>query len=135
MAPVHGPPHSPSHTQALQHDLQEITRDRGGQTDQEQKQEQEQEQKQEEEDKGRRLQDQQVREQEGIDWSISDRTARPDSYLVEAASRISGQKSFQINDQDLDVDMFCGFSLRQMRQLQKCDPDLRIVRHWVLDKQ
>ena len=37
----------------------------------------------------------QIREKEEADWSIADRKAKPDSYLVEAAARArpSGQKA------------------------------------------
>ena len=39
------------------------------------------------------------------------------------------------NEEDANAEMFCGFSLKQMRIMQQDDPDLRIVKHWVKDKQ
>ena len=55
---------------------------------------QEEEEQEEKEEERRRQIDLQIREGEEADWSISDRPARPDSYLVEAAARAkpNGQK-------------------------------------------
>ena len=108
--------------------------------EQEKEQEQDEEQdeeKQDEEEERRRQIDRQIREQEEIYWSISDKTGVPDSYLVEASSRARplSQKSLIPNEDDLDCEIFCGYTLRQIQDLQEADSDLRIVKHWVRDGQ
>ena len=87
--------------------------------EQEQEQEQDQEKRQEEEEEQeekaeerRRQVDLQIREQEETDWSVTDRVAKPASYLVEAAARArpSGQKSLILDEDDLNAELFCGYS-------------------------
>ena len=86
MTPAPALPSSPTHS--LAYNLQEMMDGREQEQEQEQEQGQEQEEeKQDEAEKRRRQIDHQIREQEEVDWSISDRVAKPDSYLVEAASR------------------------------------------------
>ena len=78
----------------------------------------------------------QIREDEEADWSISDRPGRPDSYLVEAAARAkpTGQKELIPDKEALDnSELFCGYTVKQLRDLQDADSELRIVRHWVKD--
>ena len=80
----------------------------------------------------------QIREKEEADWSIADRKAKPDSYLVEAAARArpSGQKALIPDEEDLDAsELFCGYSVKQLRDLQEADSELKIVKYWVKDGQ
>ena len=99
--------------------------------EQEQEQEQDQEQRQREEEQEekaeerRRQVDVQIREQEESDWSVTDRAAKPDSYLVEAAARArpNGKKSLILYEDDLNAELFCGFSLKQLKEMQEADPE------------
>ena len=68
--------------------------------------EEEEEEIVEEEDKERRLKEKEVREQEQIEWSLPDRGTENPSYLTEAASRISGSKSFVENEEDANAGCF-----------------------------
>ena len=100
--------------------------------------EQEEEEQEEKEEERRRQIDLQIREGEEADWSISDRPARPDSYLVEAAARAkpNGQKDLIPDKEALDnSEIFCGYTVKQLRELQDADSELRIVRHLVQDGQ
>ena len=75
----------------------------------------------------------QIREKEEADWSIADRAARPDSYLVKAAARAkpTGQKALIPEKEDLDTsELFCGYSVKQLRDLQEAESELKIVKHW-----
>ena len=98
---------------------QEQEQEQDQEQDQEQRQEQEEEEQEEKAEERRRQIDLQIREQEETDWSITDRFAKPDSYLVEAAARArpSGQKSLIPNEDDLDSEIFFGYSLKQLRDL------------------
>ena len=73
----------------------------------------------EKEDKERRLKEKEVREQEQIEWSLPEKRTENPSYLTEAASRVSGFKSFVETEEDANAEMFCGFSLKQMRTMQQ----------------
>ena len=53
--------------------------------------EQEEEKQEEKAEERRRQKEGQIREKEEVDWSISDRPVRPDSYLVEAAAKKTAQ--------------------------------------------
>ena len=135
-ASSHTLPSTHGHSQTQ--DLQEMMDDGEREHEHEQEKEQEQdEEKQDEEEERRRQIDRQIREQEEIDWSISDKTGVLDSYLVEASSRARplSQKSLIPNEDDLECEIFCGYTLRQIQDLQEADSDLRIVKHWVRDGQ
>ena len=122
----------PPHTYSGPHNLQEVMDEED--QDQDQVQEQEEEEQEEKAEEKRRQIDVQIREKEEADWSIADRAARPDSYLVKAAARAkpTGQKALIPEKEDLDTsELFCGYSVKQLRDLQEADSELKIVKHWV----
>ena len=134
---------SPPHTHPGSPDLQEMMYDYQDQ-DQDPEQEkdpvleQEEEEQEEKAAERRRQEEGQIREGEERDWDLTDRPEKPDSYLVEAASRAkpSGLKDLIPDKEALDnSELFCGYSIKELRDLQAADPELRIVRHWVKDNQ
>jgi hypothetical protein len=63
---------------------------------------------------------------------------RQNSYLVEAAARAkpNGQKDLIPDREVLDnSELICGDTIKQIREMQDADSELRIVRHWVQDGQ
>ena len=133
------PGFSPPYTHPGPFDLQQMMDEY---QDQDQDTEQEKdpilEQEEEEQEEKRRKEEGQIREGEERDWDLTNRPEQPDSYLVEAASRAkpSGLKDLIPDKEALDnSELFCGYSIKELRDLQSADPELRIVRHWVQDNQ